>query len=55
MTVFDNIFDILLPDHLAQRLFEFADRFQSQHSILFRVALCTLGLYAQVGLTVPLS
>ena len=49
MTVFDNIFDIVLPDHLAQRRFEFADRLKSQHSIFLRVALCTLGLQAQVG------
>jgi len=49
MAVLDNLFDILLPDPLAQRRFELADRLQSQHSNLLCVALCTLGLYAQVG------
>jgi len=49
MAVLDNLFDILLPDPLAQRRFELADRLQSQHSNLLCAALCTLGLYAQVG------
>ena len=49
MTVFDNIFNILLPDYLVHGLFEFADRLKTQHFILLGLALCTLSFNAQVG------
>jgi len=50
MTVLDNIFDSLLPDHLTQRRFAFTERLQSQHfTVLFCAALCALGLYAQMA------
>jgi hypothetical protein len=49
MTVFDDVFNILLPDHLPHTLLEHADRFKTQHFGILRLALCTLGLYAHVG------
>src|SRR4030042_2146455 len=49
MTIFDNIFDILLPDYLVHGLLEFADRLKTQHFIIFCLAVGTLGFNAQVG------
>jgi len=48
--MFDNIFNILLPNYLTHVVFKPANRFKSQHPIAFLVlAFCTIGLYTHVG------
>jgi len=49
MTIFDNILNIFLPDYPMHFIFEFANRFKSQHILGFILALCTLGFQTQVG------
>jgi hypothetical protein len=49
MAVFDNLFDILLPDYLTHAIFEFADRLKTQQLRGPVSALCTIGFYAYVG------
>jgi hypothetical protein len=50
MTMFNDIFNRLLPNDLAHAIFEFTDRFKSQHFLgMMVLALCTLSLHAQVG------
>ncbi len=48
MTDLHNLFHGFVPDRLPQFGFELADRWKTQHG-LFLVALCTLGVHAQVG------
>ena len=49
MTVFDDIFNVLLPNGSTHAVFEFAHRLKRQHFVVLAVALCTMGLYAHVG------
>ena len=49
MTVFDDIFNILLPNDPTHALFEFAHRIKRQHFLSLAVALCTMSTYAHVG------
>ncbi len=53
MTMFDNILNVLLPDYPTHSVFEFANRFKSQHILGFVLALCTVGFnpyVAQAGM-----
>lgn len=49
MTVFNNIFNVLLPYNSTHALFEFANRLKRQHLCLFNMALFSMGLYTHVG------
>ena len=49
MTMYDNILNVLLPDYPTHSVFEFANRFKSQHFLGFVLALCTIGFNPYVG------
>ena len=49
MTIFDDIFNILLPHYPKHSVLEFANRFKSQHILGFVLALCTIGFNPYVG------
>ena len=49
MTDFDNIFHCFAPNRLPQLGLELPDRWKTQHGLVLVMALCTLGVHAQVG------
>ena|GEM_PF-3157629 len=49
MTDSHNIFHGFVPDLLPQLGFELADRWKTQYIVFLLVALCTMGVHAQVG------
>ena len=50
MTMFDDIFNRLLPNHPAHAILQLTDRFKTQHFLgMMVLALCTRGFQAHVG------
>ena len=49
MTDLEHIIDGVPPNRLPQVGFELTDRRKTQHALFVVLALCILGLYAQVG------
>jgi len=49
MTILDDIFNIFLPNYPTYSVFEFANRFKSQHFFVLVLALCTTGFNPCVG------